>query len=322
MDFRPALVVAVVVLAGCGAAPFGGSESATPHETLTPVPVSTTEVSSATPVERPPGVSSGGVVYARRLREAHDGAIANRSYRWTLHYDVDRSGQAPVFDMGFTRRAVVEPDRFLVRQREHGRALNGSLFVNQTGGYLRTVEDNVTSTETFVRPGTSDDYDVSGQLIERFLTGMDPTVTRVERSGRTYYRLHDRTGVPPTLERLAMRVSDYNVTAYVSPAGFVRSMTVSYVRSTNGESERVTVRFYYRDVGSATVDRPEWVDGLSLPTPTPTRPPQSDASTTEPGNESVTVTATATPTTAPTATPAGQPTATPTLTTAENATGG
>jgi hypothetical protein len=316
MDPRPALAlaaVALVAVAGCGAAPFGSDTRPTPAETLTPVPVSTPPESTATPVERPPGVTTGGVVDTRRLGEAHDAAVANRSYRWTLEYDVDRSGQATVFDGGFTRQAVVEPDRFLVRQREDDRALNGSLFVNETGGYLRTVEDNVTRTETLVRPGTSDDYVVSGQLVERFLSGMNPTVTRVDRDGRTYYRLHDRTGVPPTLERLAMQISDYSVTAYVSPEGFVRSMTVSYVRSTNSESERVTVRFYYEDVGSATVDRPAWVDGLSLPTRTPARPSQPDTPTARSASGNVTRTETATP--------AGPPTATPTLTTAENATG-
>jgi hypothetical protein len=310
MDLRPAVVVAVVVLAGCGAAPFGSGGPSTAAETLTPVPVSTPTESSSTPVERPPGVSPVGIVDARRLREAHDGALANRSYRWTLDYDVDRSGQEAGLDGGFTRRVVVEPDRFFVRQTEDGRPLNGSLFVDETGGYLRTVEDNVTRTETFVQPGTTDEYVPSGQLVQRFLSGMDPNATRVRWNGRTYYRLHDRTGVPPTLERLAQRVSDYSVTAYVSPEGFVRSMTVSYLRSTNADSQRVTIRFYYEDVGSATVDRPGWVDGLSLATPT--QPSRPDTPTSANGSESITTTATR----------ESAPTATPTLTTADNATGG
>lgn len=280
MTLRPALVVAVavvVVLAGCGAAPFGSDARATPAETLTPVPVSTPEVSSSTPVRRPPGVSLDGTIDATRLREAHVDAITDRSYRWTLDYDVDTPGRSePIFEQGFTRRAIVEPDRFLVWQVDDGEPLNQSLFVNETGGYLRTVQGNVTRNETLVRPGTSESYLASGQIVERFLSGMDPDVTRVEHEGTTYYRLHDRTGLPPLLERLAATIRNYSVTAYVTPEGFVRSMTVSYERYWDSDFEYVSIRFYYDDVGSATVDRPAWVDGLSLATPTPT----PDATTT------------------------------------------
>jgi len=277
MDLRPAptavLVVVVVSLAGCGAAPFGSDAKATQAETLTPVPVSTPTGSITTPVERPPGVSAGGMIDARRLREAHESAVADRSYRWTLDYDVDGPGRSdPVFEQGFTRRAVVGSNQFLVRQVDDGEPLNQSLFVNETGGYLRTVQGNVTRNETLDRPGTSEDYVASGQIIERFLSGMDPNVTRLERDGRTYYRLHDRTGLPPALERLATTVRNYSVTAYVTPGGFVRSMTVRYERFWDTGFEYVSIRFYYDDVGSATVDRPAWVDGLSLATPTPTPP--------------------------------------------------
>lgn len=301
MDGRPVVVAALLVFAGCAGVSFGGGGAETPRETLTPVPVSPTEESVATspPVERPPGVSRGGIVDARRLRDAHESFVSDRSYRWRLVYALDGPEQAgTAFERGFTRRAVVEPGRFLVRQVEDDRPLNQSLFVDDTGGYLRTVEGNATRNETLADPGQREDYVPGGQLIERFLAGLDPNVTRVERAGTTYYRLHARAGVPPTIRQTGATVSNYSVTAYVTPEGFVRSMTVTFERSWNAREERVYVRFYYDRVGSANVERPRWVDDLSLATPTPTVAPTTASGRTT-----------------------GAATPTPTLTTAEDATG-
>lgn len=277
MDGRPVVVAALLVLAGCGGLSFGaGDGPATPPETLTPVPVSSPGATS-TPIERPPGVSLVGIVDARRLREAHEAFLAGRSYRFTLDYDLtgpDRSG--PPYEQGFRRRAVVEPGRFLVWQTDDGRPVNQSLFVNESGGYLRVVEGNVTRSETLARPGPSEDYVPSGQIIQRFLAGMAPNVTRIERGGRTYYRLYDSTGLPPALEQQAAVIYNYSVTAYVTPEGFVRSMTVTFERSWDVGQEHVSIRFYYEAVGSTSVERPAWVADLPLATPTPTPPELRD----------------------------------------------
>lgn len=324
MDRQAVVVGALVLLAGCGGVSLGASGPETPEETLTPVPLSAngTDARAATPTERPPGVSAGGVVDARRLHEAHDAFLADRSYRWTLDYDLAGPGRSgPEFDRGFLRWAVVEPDRFLVRQANDDEPVNQSLFVNESGGYLQTVEGNVTRNQTVARPGSSEDYVPSGQIIERFLTGMDPNVTRVERRGRTYFRLHDSTGVPPTMERLAAEISNYSVTAYVAPEGFVRSMTVTFERSWETGYERVSIRFYYEAIGSVRVERPAWVADLPAVTPTPTPPslPETEArgDQTEFGDDStpestdVTV-ATPTPTAAPPAPTATRATGTAT----------
>lgn len=325
MDRRTVLLAACAVLAGCGAVPFGAGAPATPSETLTPVPVSpaTDRSPNSTPVDRPPGVPVGGPVNAVRLRSAHEAYLADRSYTWVLDYDVRRPPNAEsAFDQGFRRRALVEGNRFFVEQVDGDEPLNQSLFVDDSGGYLRVVERNVTRTDTLLDPGTDEDYVVSGQVIERFLDGMNPSVTRVTRGGETYYRLHDGTGLPPALQRLA--IANYSVTAYVTPEGFVRSMAVSYDRVWAHSVETVSIRFDYSAVGTTTVDAPDWVAGLSVATPTPTPPSpvtststlQSppDTPTVSPGTTTAPTEATATVTTGTTAAPA--PTATP-----SNATG-
>jgi hypothetical protein len=305
MDNRPVvLVVALVVLAGCGAVPFGGDSPATPRETLTPVPVPATTDQSRTdtPVDRPPGVD-GARLDVARLRGAHESVLTWESYTWDLDYDVREHSRAEtVFDEGFQRRVSVQRDRFLVEQVEDGRALEQSLFVDDSGGYLRVVRDNETERNAFRDPGELGDYELGGQLVERFLTGMSPNVTRIQRDGQTYYRLYDESWIPPTLERLATDVHNYRVTAYVTPRGFVRSMVVRYERTWDSGGETVSIRFDYSAVGETTVESPEWVSGLSVPTPTPE--PSGEVTTTPPATGTVTETPPATgTTTAPATTP-------------------
>jgi hypothetical protein len=326
---RPAaLVVALVVLAGCGAVPLGGESAATPRETLTPVPISDTvdQTRTNTPVERPPGVPGVGPLDAARLRAAHESFVAGGSYTWELEYAVEGPSQPePVFEQGFHRRAAVEGDRFVVEQTDDGEPLEQALFVNDSGGYLRVVQDNETERNTVRDPGDVGDYVVSGEIIERFLSRMSPNVTRIQRDGRTYYRLYDESNVPPALDRLSERIRNYRVTAYVTPEGFVRSMVVRYDRSWGDDEESVSIRFDYSARGETTVEAPDWVSGLSAPTPTPTPPsvsvttvgpdsPTETAVTTTAGNTTATATGTVNTTAVPTATGTTGPTPVPTAT--------
>ena len=300
MDGRAVLVlVALVALAGCGAVPLGGNTPADPTETLTPVPVST-ETPTSTPTDRPPGVAPSGTVNAARLREAHKSFLDGRSYEWRLVFDLQDS-EDPTAVEGFTRQAFVDGDRFFVEQRDENQPVVQSLFVNETGGYLRGVTGNETRTETTLDPGVAADYAVGGRLIGRFLTGMNANVTTAERNGETYYRLHATGTAPSALRRLGTAVSDYRVTAYVSPEGFVRTLVVRYDRVWNENRERVYVRFDYSGIGTTGVEKPDWVDELDPPTPE--APPSVVTST--PGDES-TPSGSSTPATAATA-----PTTTP-----------
>jgi len=266
MDGHAVLVfVALVALAGCGAAPLGGNTPDDPTETLTPVPVST-ETPTSTPGERPPGVTPSGTVDAARLRTAHESFLDGRSYEWRLVYDL-QDPEDPTAVEGFTRRVFVDDDRFFVEQRDGDRPVVHSLFVDETGGYLRRVDGNETTTETTLDPGVATDYAVGGGLIERFLTGMNTDVNTTERDGETYYRLHATGTPPPALRRLGTAVSDYRVTAYVSLEGFVRTLVVRYDRVWNENREGVYLRVDYSGVGTTSVEEPDWVDELDPPTP-------------------------------------------------------
>lgn len=307
MDGRAVpVLVALVALAGCGGAPLADDTPADPTETLTPVPVST-ETPTSTPRDLPPGVAPTGTVNAARLREAHDSFLEGRSYEWRLVYDL-QDPEDPTAVEGFTRRAVVDGDRFFVEQRSKNRPVVQSLFVDDTGGYLRTVDGNETTTETLFDPGGAAEFAIGGGLIGRFLTGMNTNVSTVERDSETYYRLHATGTAPPALRQLGTAVTDYRATAYVSPEGFVRTLVVRYDRVWNENREGVYVRFDYSGVGTTSVAKPDWVDELDSPTPAPppsvaTPTPEGTATpkgTSIPGTTS-TPSSTSTPTTPATA---------------------
>lgn len=282
MDGRLALaIVGLVVLAGCGTAPLGGGSADTPVETLTPAPVPETETKTKTPTNTPaaspPGVTNE-IVEPSRLRSAHESFLDGRSFEWELTFD--KSGESPFEQNKYTRRAIVAGDRFLIEQRYDTEPLTESLFVDETGGYLRIAAGNETRTESLREPGGAQKYVPTGRLIERYLTGLSLNVSTVERGGETYYRVHTTRGRPSALDTVGSPgiVTDYEVTAYVTPEGFVTSMVVRYDRTWNDSRQTVFFRFDYSSLGSATLTEPDWVGQVTTPTPGP-EPTESSTAT-------------------------------------------
>lgn len=118
---RNALLAAVLVLlAGCsglsGPAPGPeGSPTTTPSGTVTPVPVPTDGPSNAS---LPPGISRSGLTSASVLRDAHRGALEDRSYleasRTTVRFPNGTVAVEQTLDTRHTR------DRSATRLRRNG----------------------------------------------------------------------------------------------------------------------------------------------------------------------------------------------------------
>ena len=256
------LVVCLVAASGCSA--LGGSDTED-FETVTPVPVTTVD-STPTPTPAtagsfPPGVSANGTVDVDRLVAAHESTLANGTYRWEFTYRV--GGDGGNYSSNFTRTARVGSDWLLVEQTSPGLSPNQSLFVTNETGYLRSVSRQRTQFDTLQQPRDHRSLAFSGALMKRFLTGVTADVSTVEVDGQTYYRLYASDArVPPELRQEPVTIRNYAVTAYVTPDGFVRSLTVQYERIDSRERDFVTARYHYTDLDEETVERPDWVSDL------------------------------------------------------------
>jgi hypothetical protein len=269
MGSRPVQgVVLLVVVAGCAGAPFGIGSEASPDETLSPVPLdgaaeSPTAGPPSSSVEAPPGVARDWSVNATRLRFGHSDYLEGRSYTWVVEYDANGSGAALRWTV--TRRVEVEGESVIVEESGSPEADARTLYFADDEAYERVVTDDGPSVRR--TDESRDAYTNGGEVIEQFLTGLDPTVSVVERAGETYYRLSAiGQGAPPTLREVNTRIVDYSVTAYVTPDGFVRTLVVEYSRQSNTKTQRISIRFRYGAVGSTSVSKPVWLDVSPSPT--------------------------------------------------------
>ncbi len=297
------MVALFVVVAGCSAVPFGAGGPPEQPDTVTPVPVTDSETASDRTVvpPLPPGVRADGQVDATALSRAHRSFLENRSYTWSVRYDTGADG---LTDEEFVRRAVVGNETFLVEQTSPGPDSNTTLYVNGTGGFLRSVAGNDTRYELLQAPGDHTDYAFADEAIGRFLDGPEFDVTLVERGGQTFFRLYAAEGpIPEPLAGDRVAITNFSATAYVTPDGFVRSLAVDYDRHTSGERSHVTFRYDYSLVGDSSPVVPHWtgeVPQRSTPEPAGQGTSTADGSTETPTADGTTETpdegGTATPT--------------------------
>ena len=276
-------VALVFVLAGCSTVSFGAGTPAAPTETLTPAPVdpqTATGAQTVSPPPAPPGVTLDGRVDVSRLRSSHAEYLDGRSYTWMLTYDANTSGTG-MLDRQFSRRVRVDDDRYLAEQFGPGTSVDQTLYSDGSAGYLRVGTDNGSRFTHVANPGAPDAYAIGSELVWRYLTGVNLSVDVVETGGQTYFRLYsiDRS-TPVALRGFTTTVTNYRVTAYVTPAGLVKSLIVEYDRTHTNTTQHVTVRYDYNAIGRTDVPRPDWVSQVTpRPGETPThQPPRTTAS--------------------------------------------
>jgi hypothetical protein len=271
---RALVVCLVAVAAGCGSALFADSAPA-PRETATPV--SLTPAGTATPgPSLPPGVSDGGALQTARLQRAHDATLANTTYTLVITQRITLSGTTTSTQRALSRVAVGETATLATIRRSNG-GVNRSLYLTGSEGYQRSVTGGNT-TVTAVDP-TDESLEVFGtRPIQWYLSDVEFAATAVERDGTRLYRLYSPPGRAPaavtTDPRVKANVWNYTATAYVTPAGFVRTVAVDYELTSRPVRGSVSLRIEYTAVGETTVSRPEWVPTPSRRTATPSSTPK------------------------------------------------
>jgi hypothetical protein len=266
------LFITLLSLSGCGAAPLDGPETSVPQETPAPVPTSPLETATSTEQfnNLPPGISRDGTVNTTQLRRAHNRSLGNQSYRWTFDYVRLGSPEVdPIFNRNVSRSVNVDETRTLVKQTNNLDGTVLSVYVNSSTGYVRTEGANETRLRTIESPNNEAEYVDAGTLIERFLNLTDLDITQVARDGKTYYRIQSGKRAPQAVG--GTRAPRDSITAYITPEGFVRSLTVRYDRDAGDGFQSIFLRFDYLNVNKTHVDPPKWVPAVSS-TPMSTAP--------------------------------------------------
>jgi len=92
--------------------------------------------------------------------------------------------------------------------------------------------------------------------IRRYLAVPNATVEETRVHTRPYYRVTSEREMVPGFTR----GRNFSATALVSPAGFVRAMTVTYVVDRSGRSVAIEYSFRYDRRNDLSVERPGWID--------------------------------------------------------------
>jgi hypothetical protein len=268
----------LVVLAGCGGVVTDGTDE---PPRVTPAPVPADPTPRPTPEASPartlaPGVTAEGVVDATRLVGAHVSSLRERSFTTTrreVSYGENGTVRSSVIVEG---TVAADRSRSYVQRRTDGPVLRRIGFAEYTERFVagrtvaqRTVDDGAVVLDRWRREtdrvgGSAFLPDLAaGSTLSLAFHGLNFTLSPpAEGAARTRYRLVS-TGVadPGVVVGLAGGdARNVSVAATVSGEGLVSWFRLSYV---DADGDRVVRTTTFERVGTATVERPAWVENVT-----------------------------------------------------------
>ena len=270
--WRRLLVCLLLVTAGCNT--LGGGDAGASTPTVTPAPVPAEETLA-------PGITDDGVTNPRALAGAHAGVITNRSYRLTVNRTV-RAANGTLRERLSLELALAANRDYLVDTGTAGPEApvflgtppaNATFWSNGSTYVRKLTRDGRTTYNTFspVEGAGTWQYwartvPFGGQqatpraFLTRTFRAVDTVVVgRTEANGTTTYRLRGNE----TTEQLEADVANprnVSLTATVTDEGLVRTLSLRYVGTIDGEEVVVSRTVAYRNVGATSVERPPWFD--------------------------------------------------------------
>lgn len=267
MRWRAVCVFLLVVTAGCNA--FGGNGDQRPAASVTPAPVPTdTRTAEPAMPAVPPGITRTGIGNMGPLVDSHVQAARNTRWVWTSTMRITETDGTDTAESVSTRTVwFVDERRY--RQEANRTGNRSALLPNSFGDYREYADGTVTYKRWFsfeadrtvyqrVETVRADDTfpGFAANPIRTFLALESATVSRLDAGESQYYEV---VGSRPRLPGYGP-VESYRARAVVRADGFVRRLNVTYtVDQPDGQFES-HYQFNYRQVGNATVERPDWVD--------------------------------------------------------------
>lgn len=264
MEWRAVAVALVALTAGCGA--FAGTGE--PTESITPAPVPTPPPTPEDPrVGVAPGLDGSGIFDREYLAQSHARMALSTRYVWTERDLAQREYENVSANTSRSQRVTYVDQTTYHREvpyfetRTDGRLLFLQDYEEYADGdveYRKWVvpAEGGNTYDRVQRPNSGRDYaHFAAGAILKYLDLENESVSRVDVGDRPHYRVE---GTRSTMREHG-EVADYRARAVIRDDGFVRSLEVRY-NTTNGD-ERVAARynFTYSEVGSASVEEPDWV---------------------------------------------------------------
>lgn len=269
------MLAALLVTAGCsGLGPIDGSGGDTATSSLTPVPIPESDDRE----ELAPGLTPDGVESPEALADGHAASLTNRSYRLvvnqTVRYENGTLREQLLLDLSVAAdrsyladTATTGPEAPVFLGTPPARAAfwsNGSVYTR------RLTRDDQTTYTTFQPTDGAGTWQYWARTVPfggrqaspreflgRTFSSVPVQITRrVPAEDTVTYWLTGREAVGPLPGVSDPRAVDLD--ARVTTNGLVRSLTLSYVGTVDGETVRVRWRVRYEDVGNTTVERPSW----------------------------------------------------------------
>ncbi|HKL28106.1 MAG TPA: hypothetical protein VJ898_02445 [Natrialbaceae archaeon] len=286
-------IVAVVVLAGCGGATSGITETPTDDSSLTtaatPSPQPTTDggttvegttasgsAPTATPAagleneSLPPGMSTTGVTNASALVEAHDHRVRSQGYAARTNLSMRGIGANVTTT---TEQRWGRDGTFLIESSSRSSMgdSTGAFYANGTTTFVRRAVDDRTTYSAVDRGFYASQWNDSTTLAAFVSLGtFDVTKSRTS-DGTTLVTL-DAAGPRNTsavdLHTTEMslpssdRISALDARMVVDLDGRIHSLTMNYNLSAEGSSDEVrfSVRYRLDDTGLTSVEAPSWIE--------------------------------------------------------------
>lgn len=271
-------VVALVVLAGCSGFPGGSGEDG---PTATPAPVPGTEVGvllGQSEATLPPGLESDGTVDRARLAAAHRSALENTSY--TLYRRAWTLNRSDLHWARYTRLQAVSPSRYRYVYWTAGDTdhyvedavfyEHHQVYVDSSGAYDRERNQvtGVWNSSTLNRSEVRSPSQFSTETVIGYLPERIDSVDTVDIDGEPYYRLQANVTAAELPSGRLTEGERYNLTAYVSLDGFVRTVVLHYGDDYEGpegslrEGWSHSVRITHQAIDETTMVEPAWVDRI------------------------------------------------------------
>lgn len=251
------LFLILVSISGCGGVTVNADGSA-----------------AAGSLDTPPGMEASSVTDPTALTSAHGSVLSNRSYTTTQTTTVTFDN-GTVYVERVQNATVAGPDNYHLSATQGGtRTPVGygsrvAFYVDGDTERQLVVEWDGNRTVRQEPVGFVGRDDSFGRLLQRRDIGNEGTVYQLLASAETRtvesqpadgrYRIAV-DGATPTALPFVADAGPANVTLHVTPDGVVTDLVVSYPATVGGEPVRVRRVVRYGEVGTATVERPDWVE--------------------------------------------------------------